>query len=143
MYRPPLEIAISESFQKMNEDFENAVFEAVQKVGINVDKEELLKALNYDREQYKKGYEDAMKDFEHPQPLKFEELHENMWVFDMYIKCAIYITKIENNCINSEYEHFDNSIEHELFCNICGENENQTYFEEGRFYPITIIGDEE
>ena len=78
-----------------------------------------------------------------PQFLKFEELHENMWVFDTYIKCAIYITKIENNCINSEYEHFDNPIKHELFCNICGENENQTYFEEERFYPITIpnIGD--
>lgn len=73
-----------------------------------------------------------------PKPLKFEELHENMWVFDTYIKCAIYITKIENNCINSEYEHFDNPIKHELFCNICGENENQTYFEEGRFYPIQI-----
>lgn len=67
-----------------------------------------------------------------PQPLKFEELHANMWVFDMHIKCAIYITKIENNCINSEYEH------HDLFCDVCGENESKTYFEENRFYPIAI-----
>lgn len=143
MYKPPIEIIMKEVRQKMDEGFENAVFKAVRKVDINVDKEELLKALIYDRGQYDKGYEDAMNDVKHPQPLKFEELHENMWVFDTYIKCAIYITKIENNCINSEYERFDNPIKHELFCNICGENENQTYFEEERFYPITIpnIGD--
>lgn len=29
------------------------------KCGVNVDKEELLKALKYDREQYEKGYRDA------------------------------------------------------------------------------------
>ncbi len=84
-------------------------------------------------------FKNLIEEHFNPQPLKFEEIHENMWVFDMYIKCAIYITKIENNCINNEYKHFENPIEHELFCNICGENKNQTYFEEGRFYPITIL----
>lgn len=47
-----------------------------KKVGINVDKEELLKALIYDRVQYDKGYEDAMNEVKHPQPLKFEDLKE-------------------------------------------------------------------
>ena len=33
--------------------------EAIRKVGVNVDKEELIKALQYDRNQYTKGYEDG------------------------------------------------------------------------------------
>ena len=38
---------------------DNAVFRAVQEVGIEVDKDELLKALQYDRGQYEKGYSDG------------------------------------------------------------------------------------
>lgn len=38
---------------------EGEVFKAVQHVGVTVDKDELLKALAYDREQYEKGYRDA------------------------------------------------------------------------------------
>lgn len=38
MYKSPIEIVMEELFQKMDEDFENSVFKAVQKVGINVDK---------------------------------------------------------------------------------------------------------
>jgi hypothetical protein len=47
---------------------ENDVCTAVQNVGIYVDKDELIKALQYDREQYdrgyKQGYEDARTNFE-------------------------------------------------------------------------------
>ena len=39
---------------------EGEVMKAVQKVGVTVDKEELLKALKYDREQYEKGYRDGL-----------------------------------------------------------------------------------
>ena len=49
MYKPPIEMVMEEVFQKMDEDFENSIFKAILKVGINVDKEELLKALIYDR----------------------------------------------------------------------------------------------
>ena len=37
---------------------DNEILKAVQNVGVNVDKEELLKALQYDRGQYQKGYDD-------------------------------------------------------------------------------------
>ena len=119
MYKPPIEIIMKEVRQKMDEDFENAVFKAVRKVGINVDKEELLKALIYDRGQYDKGYEDAMNEVKHPQPLKFEDYEE-----------IVRIKEIESNewifleCIKSK-------------------DLSNTFFQEGRFYPITIpnIGD--
>ena len=38
---------------------EGEVYKAVQRVGVTVDKEELLKALQHDRGQYKRGYEDG------------------------------------------------------------------------------------
>ena len=43
---------------------EDAVFKAIQKVDIEVDREELIKALQYDRNQYEKGYADGIKDAE-------------------------------------------------------------------------------
>ena len=55
MYKSPIEIMQKE----MRVQMENGVLKAVQDVGINVDKAELLKALAYDREQYQKGYADG------------------------------------------------------------------------------------
>lgn len=42
---------------------ENGILQAVKEVGVVVDKEELIKALRYDRGQYDKGYSDGIKDF--------------------------------------------------------------------------------
>lgn len=125
MYKPPIEIVMKEVFQKMNEDFENSVLKAVQKVDINVDKEELLKALIYDRGQYDKGYEDAMNEVKHPQPLKFEDLKEGMWIYDAPYEEIVRIKEIESNewifleCIKSK-------------------DLSNTFFQEGIFYPIQI-----
>ena len=55
MYQSPIEII----HDNMRMQIEGEVYKAVQRVGVTVDKEELLKALQYDREQYKKGYEDG------------------------------------------------------------------------------------
>ena len=52
-YKSPIDIVISNT-QTM---IENEVLKAVQKIGVNVDRIELLKALTYDRRQYEKGYE--------------------------------------------------------------------------------------
>lgn len=38
---------------------EDGVYKAIRNVGIEVDKDELIKALKYDRGQYEKGYADA------------------------------------------------------------------------------------
>lgn len=55
MYQSPIEII----YDNMRMKIEGEVYKAVQRVGVNVDKEELLKALQYDRGQYKRGYEDG------------------------------------------------------------------------------------
>ena len=59
MYQSPIEIIIG----KMQTQIDDDIYKAVQNVGINVDREELLKALEYDRGQYEKGYNDAIDDF--------------------------------------------------------------------------------
>lgn len=69
-----------------------------------------------------------------PQPLKFEELHENMWVYNVKNKCCIYIEEftVDNQMMIIRYpmSNRDSNCE---WCN----------FEENRFYPIIIpiIGD--
>lgn len=56
MWNSPIELIESEIEVKM----EGEVLKAVKRVGIEVNKEELLKALEYDRNQYEKGYEDGL-----------------------------------------------------------------------------------
>ena len=48
--------------QQAQVDMENAIMGAIKKVGISVDKEELIRALKYDRGQYEKGYADGKRD---------------------------------------------------------------------------------
>lgn len=46
----------------VRQDEENCTFAIEQAIGYKVDKEELIKALQYDREQYDKGYKDGAKE---------------------------------------------------------------------------------
>lgn len=55
-YESPITIYTQEIAQKMNEKLEESVFNIVRAYGVDVNKEELLKALAYDRGQYEKGY---------------------------------------------------------------------------------------
>lgn len=58
MYRSTIEII----YGQMETQMEGDILRAVQKYGINVDKEELIRALQYDRNQYEKGYADGKAD---------------------------------------------------------------------------------
>lgn len=55
MYESPIKIIQAEIDMQM----EGEILKAVQRFGVDVDKKELLKALEYDRDSYKKGYEDG------------------------------------------------------------------------------------
>lgn len=59
MYENPLSRIYEEIQTKIIEHEENQILQAVQNCGITVDKEELTRALMYDRQQYEKGYADA------------------------------------------------------------------------------------
>lgn len=51
-YESPIQLMVQQIEMQKDEQ----MMKAIQKVGINVDKEELAKALTYDRNQYDKGY---------------------------------------------------------------------------------------
>lgn len=57
LYQSPIEIIM----QEMQTPFDGEVFKATQAYGINVDKDELIKALKYDRDQYDKGFADGSR----------------------------------------------------------------------------------
>lgn len=61
MWESPINVMeIQDSFvSEIKEKTEEMVFTEIKRIGINVDKEELIKALQYDREQYSKGYSDG------------------------------------------------------------------------------------
>ena len=59
MYESPIELVVSQFQTEIIKQQENQVYRAVQNVGVNVDKAELLRALSYDRDQYEKGYADG------------------------------------------------------------------------------------
>lgn len=62
MYKSPIEKVYSELQMQIVQEEENTVMKAVRNVGLNVDKEELIRALQYDRNQYTKGYKDGKND---------------------------------------------------------------------------------
>lgn len=63
MYESPITIAIQDYQSSINTELENRVIVTLnQHYNISVDKDDLIRALNYDRSQYYKGYNDAMKD---------------------------------------------------------------------------------
>lgn len=60
----------------MNKDkqIEGEIFRAVQDVGVTVERDELIKALKYDREQYEKGYRDGSLGYEFNKWVSVEDM---------------------------------------------------------------------
>lgn len=62
-YESPIQKITSELRTEMEQKEEQCLIKTVQDVGFVVDKEELYKALKYDREQYEQGYNDMYKKY--------------------------------------------------------------------------------
>ena len=62
MYKSPIDIIHDDFAKKVMKRHDESICMAVAKVGINVDKEELIRVLQYDRNQYDKGYADGRSD---------------------------------------------------------------------------------
>lgn len=60
-YESPIKMIM----QEVQAQREGRVYEAIQNIGVDVDKEELLRALSYDRGQYEKGYRAAVSEIVH------------------------------------------------------------------------------
>lgn len=62
MYDPIVKI-YEDAASQFNMHIENEVFSIIKRYNIDVDKDELIRALAYDRKQYDKGYADGVRDF--------------------------------------------------------------------------------
>ena len=60
-YESPLELIVNDMALEMSKKFDSEVLTAIKKYHIDVNKDELIKALQYDRGQYEKGYQDGLK----------------------------------------------------------------------------------
>lgn len=58
MYEAPIELIMGQ----LRNQVDGEIFKAIQDINVQVDKDELTKALQYDRGQYDKGYADGYKE---------------------------------------------------------------------------------
>ena len=59
MYENPIKMSTEDIMRTVVKIKEGYLIEAVHKVGFDINKEELAKALRYDRDQYEKGFNDG------------------------------------------------------------------------------------
>lgn len=62
MYESPIKLVVQDIETQMVQKEEQTILEAIRKCGVVVDKNELIKAINYERNQYSKGYKDGVND---------------------------------------------------------------------------------
>lgn len=58
-YKSPIEVMIERINGQIEYEARNAVYKELRRIDVEVDKNELIKALRYDRGQYEKGYFDG------------------------------------------------------------------------------------
>jgi hypothetical protein len=92
---------IDKMIDEQNNQTDDRIYTEVRKIGIDVDKDELLKALKYDRQQYEKGYRDG------------KQSKISHWYLDedRHIRCC--------NCDEESYVQNLN-LRQTPFCAICG-----------------------
>jgi hypothetical protein len=100
MYKSPIDVMIADVQHQIAQQQDEEIYKAVVSVGINVDKEELVRALRYDRYQYAKGYADGTRDAEQKWIPVTERLPEERdsiftsfygtakWQDGMFLKCS-------------------------------------------------------
>lgn len=101
MYESPIKLFETE----MRMQLEGDVMKAVQNVGITVDKEELLRALQYDREQYQKGYKDAVTEILGV----IRETYHNFSGYDLER-----MTKYGNETAEQQYQSYSSAMMYEI-----------------------------
>ena len=61
-YKSPIELTFEDMAYEIAKDLDNEIYRAISRCNVNVNEEELIKALQYDRGQYYKGYQDGYQD---------------------------------------------------------------------------------
>ena len=60
-YESPIRLIIEQIASDISKKTDETIYEVICRTGVVVDKDELIKALEYDRDQYEKGYRAGYK----------------------------------------------------------------------------------
>ena len=101
MYESPIKIIYGQMQTQMKGD----ILKAVMRTDIQVDKDELIRALQYDREQYDRGFADVYMD------AKQEGVHGRWIEYKSFMKCS--------EC-GSHWYYTDNHCHLFNYCPNCG-----------------------
>ena len=93
-YESPIKVTMGQ----MRTQFDGELFKAIQDVNVDVDKDELIKALEYDRQQYVKGYTDGKK---YAEDFANVKLARCLAAFTQSIPCDFHC--IDEKSINDEW----------------------------------------
>ena len=124
-WKSPLQLKINDVCEEAGraaaKAFDDMVFDAVAEVGIKVDRDELIKALEYDRGQYEKGYGDGYraakdeivqcKDCMHSRPIDREDSYEAFFGEDC-VWCTENDVGMHNHGFCSKGERKDDAENH-------------------------------
>jgi hypothetical protein len=86
MYESPVNLLFQDIERQIVQQQEQTILEAIRKCGVVIDKDELIKAINYDRNQYSKGYKDGVDDVldkirEEIKQAAFNDVHGSKYIF--------------------------------------------------------------
>ena len=62
MYESPIKLITDRVMKDFVKEQDAYILQEVVRLGVDIDKEELMRALKYDREQYEAGYADGKRD---------------------------------------------------------------------------------
>ena len=117
MYESPIEVMFREIENRIREQEDNAITaEVSRQMAINIDKDELMKALAYDRDQYNRGYEDAKRQYH---KIAHWRQTEEPCHWDA-IECAECSNCGHSFIVDHEYWDFDEAIREMKYCSQCG-----------------------
>ena len=92
MVMTPLSIAVEEVRDSISGQIIESVLKATRSVNVTVDKEELLRALHYDRGQYDKGYADAKAEIVHCEDCVYRMKHNDDYMCGINVLAYIRAT---------------------------------------------------
>lgn len=105
-YQSPIEQIYKDVEYKFKEDMENKIMEAVHHFGISVDKDELIKALQYDRNQYDKGYSDGRASMIEELEIAEEKVINNLNSLKGNWGCDYHKNGVISDCISAVHNSF-------------------------------------
>ena len=110
MWESPIQMITDDIIKDIERKQDEWLMESVHRVGFNIDKDELVKALNYDRDQYEKGYADGRwaRDSE------IVRCRDCKWFNDYEVACDLLTGLVSSNsddyCSKGERKETDDGL---------------------------------